>query len=139
MSTFITNLRTTLLSVIDTVNIINGHISIFKWDKSTAKILKVMLKESFITKNELLQRIDQRLRKLGRSMYVQHMESTYLPDHTSMPDTFAYALKNGEFNEQEKKRIVYGDNDSEEKFIEDYLPNNTLREEVLKKLLSGDE
>ncbi|OHA80874.1 MAG: hypothetical protein A2675_02150 [Candidatus Yonathbacteria bacterium RIFCSPHIGHO2_01_FULL_51_10] len=87
------------------------------------RLLVLLLEEGTISRDILLKAADQKLRKVGRTAYVQHItsmvQSTYTiwPDHTLSAEAFAYALAHGEFTKNEERRIRFDHGDTIESFI----------------------
>ena len=137
MSTFTQDLRSAIFSLINEIRIFNGIIMIPNWDRPSAKRLRYLIDSDVITKEETLEKINLSLKNMGRVMYNQHINTVELPDHTLMPDTFAYALAHGEFTNEERDKINSGDNNSEKSFIAGYTIAKDLPLKILGELLSG--
>jgi len=128
-----TKLNQAIISAIAEIQISDERV-VF-WDKKDTGILRFMLAKKVVSKRDLLDAIDERLRNIGRQIYracIRHNQSL---DHSISPEAFAYALKNGEFTDEEKSCIQFDHGDTFHTFIKGYNRGN-LKQKILNQLIA---
>lgn len=129
-------LNSSVLLVINTIILSGEHVVSLLWGNSSARILRLLIKENVVSADEIYSALHIRLKKLGRDCFEHHKRGEY-PDHTLSPEALAYALVNDEFTDKEKFSIRF-DGETLEEFVKLYT-HGDLRKKILDKLLTEKE
>ncbi len=133
-SAFIEAIRNVVFTAIRSIEITETLVLPHSWDNSSSRVLSSLMYGETVSYDEISQAVHLQLKKIGRKNCEGHRLSKILPDHTTSPHAFAYALLHNEFTDGEVSRIKFGDGEDKEKFIRIYA--NGLKENIIEQLLT---
>lgn len=126
------DLREVLFRMLDDIRLSDTTVSFTSWDKSKTRLLNSLLAAGAVKETELVQRIHERILRIGMDCFDEHKKGEY-PDHVASVNAFAYALHHGVFTEAEKKGIVFDFDETLQVYVERYYKEN-FPELILSKL-----
>ena len=109
------------MDALSKIKLIGSHIdrSPGEWDNISVRFFKLILAVGILVEAVAIATISERIRKIGRESFEQHMETHCDPNNTDSPEALAYALYFGEFP-TEVQSMEFGQGKTPDSFITSY-------------------